>query len=314
MPTPREDRADPQRAPRRTARSGGNDERAVQVSVIVPCHNCTDTIGDQLAALAAQDFGGSWEVVLVDNGSDDDLEGAVRPFAAPLPRLRVIRADEQQNAGYARNVGARNAEGELLLFTDADDVVGDGWLAAMTEALREHPFVAARLERERLNDPEVVRTRGTSQSDGLSLYKHPPFLPHASGSTLGVRREVHEAIGGFCDLKNLQDTDYCWRVQLAGYDLTFVPDAVVHYRYRDSAEGVFRQAVAYGFYNVVLYVRFRPRGMPRANWRRGARKWLNLIQKTPQLRHPGKRLSVLRDFGFRVGRLAGCLRYGVAAL
>ena len=67
--------------------------------------------------------------------------------------------------------------------------------------------------------------RGNFQRDGLIPYTYPPFLPHAGGSSLGVKRALHEAIGGFDeDLPALEDTDYCWRIQLAGTPLVLVPE------------------------------------------------------------------------------------------
>lgn len=290
------------------------DDEGVRVSVVIPCHNCADTIGEQLGALGRQSSRYSWEVVVVDNDSDDDLAAALEPHRRRVPGLRRIEANERAGAGYARNAGARAARGDYLLFVDADDVVSDGWLAAMTGALEEHSFVAASLEHERLNSTELANSRDGGQEDDLRPYKNPRFLPHASGNTLGVRRSVHEAIGGFSDQKNLQDTEYCWRAQLRGVPLTFVPDAVVHYRYRESTRAVFRQAFWYGYYNVRLYRTFRGRGMPRANWRFGAIKWRNLIRDLPAIADPQRRLRLLRRFGFQLGRLVGCVRFGALAL
>lgn len=286
---------------------------AVRVSVIIPCHDCTDTIGEQLESLSRQQLDEPWEVILVDNDSRDDLAKVVAPFRLRLPALRLIRATEQKNAGYARNEGARVARGDLLLFTDADDVVAERWLPEMVRALERHDFVASRLEHEFLNSQRVLRSRRTKQTDDLIQYRDPHFLPHASGSTLGVRREVHERVEGFRDLKNLQDTDYCWRVQLAGHELNFARDAAVHYRYRAKASSNFLQAFHYGLHNVLLYALYRPHGMPRAGWRRGVRKWWRLMISLPDLLHPDSRLRWLRGFGFQLGRLTGCVRHRVLA-
>lgn len=284
----------------------------VRASVIIPCRNSSATIGEQLEALSRQELDEPWEVILVDNDSRDDLDGAVAPYRWRLP-LRLVRATGSHNAGYARNEGARVANGDLLLFTDADDVVGERWLAEMVAALERHDFVASRLEHERLNSTRVLRSRGNKQQEGLIEYRDPAYLPHASGTTLGVRRELHRSIGGFRDLKNLQDTDYCWRAQLEGHELTFVPEATVHYRYRDTAASTFWQAFHYGRHNVLLYKMYRQHGMPRASWRRGVWKWISLVRRTPDLLQRESRLKWLRTFGFQWGRLVGCLRHGVLA-
>lgn len=70
-------------------------------------------------------------------------------------------------------------------------------------------------------------------------------------------RVLHEAVGGFDEsLPYLHDTDYCWRIQLAGTELHFVPEAVVHIRTRHTLPGIFRQARNWAEYNVLMYKRY----------------------------------------------------------
>jgi GT2 family glycosyltransferase len=280
----------------------------------VPCFNAAATLGEQLAALARQRWEGPWEVIVADNGSTDGSAAVAEGFRAALPGLRLVAASGRKGPGHSRNAGAAAAAGEALVFCDADDVVGEGWLAAMGRALSEHGFVAARYEASRLNPPEAVAARGLHQHDGLNAYTYPPFLPHAGGGGLGIRRRLHEAVGGFDEeLPALEDTDYCWRVQLAGTPLRFVPEAVVHVRYRRDLSGAFRQAFRLGLWNVGLYRRYRSRGMPRLPLRRGLGRWAKLLATAPRLLTARGRGGWIHQAGWRLGRLAGCLRYGVVA-
>jgi hypothetical protein len=74
-----------------------------------------------------------------------------------------------------------------------------------------------------------------------------PPLPHAGGGNLGIHRSVFEAVGGFDeDLGGLQDVDFCWRVQLAGVPLHFLPEATLHVRLRSSLRAMWRQGRNYG--------------------------------------------------------------------
>ena len=291
-------------------RSGGR----VRLSVVIPCFNDAADLPAQLESLAAQTWAHPWEVVIADNGSTDHLRDVVAQFCDRVPGLRVVDASGRKGSAHARNVGAGEAGGELLAFVDADDRVAPGWLAAIGDALHEVPFVASRHDFTELNSPQIQRTRGNKQDQGLQPYKYPPFLPHASGSGLGIRRDVFERVGGFDeDLTNLQDTDLCWRVQLEGVELHFVADAVVHYRFRDSLREIYVQGMNYGEHNVLLYKRYRERGMPKASWKRGVRAWIRLVRTAPDLLHPEKRLRWIRQLGWRVGRLRGCFMYRVWA-
>ena len=283
-------------------------------SVIIPCYNCAEVIGLQLEALAGQQIDQPWEVVLADNGSSDDLAAAIEPFQSRFDCLRIVAAGDEKGSAYARNVGAKAARSELLLFADADDEVGEGWLAAMLEALRVHDFVGCRMDFEKLNPSEDGRARRSLQQQGLQPYTYPSFLPHAAGGTLGVRRSVHEEVGGFdTSLLRLQDTDYCWRIQLAGHEMHFVPDAVVHYRLRESLGETWRQAFRYGEYNVKLYSLYKGKGMGKLTLVRMLRGWYSLLRQLPQLLDEERRGKVVWNMAWRIGRIYGSFRYRVLA-
>jgi len=283
------------------------------VSVIIPCRDGEATLGEQLSALADQRWSGEWEVVVADNGSRDGSRRVAESFASRLPALRVVDAGDRAGAAHARNRGAAAANGDLLLFCDADDVVGSGWLAAMVRALEDHPFVASRFEFARLNSG-ITRIAAHPQESGLNPYDYPPFLPHAGGSGLGVRREIHERVGGFDeDFPYLEDTDYCFRIQLAGVELYFVAEAVVHVRMRGDLRSAFRQMANSGKHNVQLYARYRDHGMPRLGALPGALRWGKLVATAPLLVTARGRRKWIPQLGWRLGRLSGCFAYGVLA-
>jgi len=285
------------------------------VSVVVPCYDAEATLGAQLAALAAQDYAGEWEVIVADNGSSDRSRAVAEAFRDRLPGFRWLDASGRRGAGHARNAGAAAARGELLLFCDADDEVAPGWVTALVAALGRHDFVASRYDADKLNPAAVSALHATKQRDRLPVYDYPPFLPHAGGGGLGVRREPHERVGGFDEtLPALQDTDYCWRLQLAGVPLAFAGQALVHVRYRPTLAGAFGQARLCGRYNVILYRRYRPLGMPRLGPLPGLARWAKLLLTVPLLATARGRGRWIWQAGWRLGRLEGCLHCRVLAL
>jgi len=288
---------------------------SLKLSVVIPCLNAAGLIPVQLAALAGQSWSGEWEVIVADNGSTDRSREVVLAYQDRLPGLRVIDASDRKGQAHARNVGAAAATGDAFLFVDADDEVAPGWLEAMGRALAVHDFVACRYDNEKLNPPWVQRTHLNPQKDGLTSYDYPPFLPHAGGGGLGVTRRAHEAVGGFDEtLPALEDTDYCWRLQLAGFPLHFAPEAVVNIRHRGDLGSIYRQGVSYGLHNVLIYERYRTKGMPRLGWFPGIRKWLSLLLRTPLLLLTREgRARWIWQLGWRVGRIKGCFRYRVVA-
>lgn len=247
-------------------RDGSSSPR---LSVVIPCYNSAATLGDQLTALAAQRTRYSWEVLIADNGSRDDTVGVAAAFRDRIPVLRIVDASTRRGAAHARNTGARAASGAALLFCDADDVMGEGYLESMGAALERHPFVACRYDFRRLNASWLAAARGgvgDGQEQGLAGGYCHPTLPYAGAGGLGIVRSIHDAVNGFDmtlrALAGQEDTDYCIRVQLAGTPLVFVPDAVMHVRFRDTVAGVFTQAWAWAESGAHVQRRYAPEATP----------------------------------------------------
>ena len=112
----------------------------------------------------------------------------------------------------------------------------------------------------------------------------------------------------------VHDTDFCWRLLNRGNSLAFVPEAVVHVRYRSGAIAHFQQARSYGRGAVALYARHRASGMPALQLRDGLRGWALLALRMPRLARSGKRGRWFWKLGVRIGRLEACVEYRILAL
>jgi glycosyltransferase involved in cell wall biosynthesis len=255
--------------------------QTVELSVIIPAFNVARLIGDQLDALASQDWHGSWELIVADNGSSDDTVAVAEGYRSRLPDLRVVDASGLRGSAHARNCGAQEARGESLLFVDADDIVTPGFLKAMVEALHEHPFIAPRIEARSLNTTWAAQLGEHPQHAGLMRYYNEPFLYHASGCGIAMRRSLFMELGGFDPaMIRLQDSDFCFRAQLAGIPLHFVPEATVAMRNRTTFKGMLRQAYDWGSAEVELARRYRSlRGPGHVAylWARYTARWPKLL-------------------------------------
>jgi GT2 family glycosyltransferase len=207
----------------------------MELSVIIPCLNARNVIGPQLDAFAAERWDGEWELIVADNGSTDSSVEFIQSYSDRIPNLKIVDASDHKGQAHARNMGVAEARGRSLAFSDADDLIGPGWVKAMGEALREHDFVACSIDLEMLNESWVRYARGAPQRNGVAQYRYPKYLPHAGGGTLGIRRQLLLDVGGFDETYSLlEDTDLCWRIELRGFQLNFVPDAVLHVRCKNT--------------------------------------------------------------------------------
>ena len=288
----------------------------MRLSIIIPCFNAADTIAAQLEALAGQRWSEPWEVIVSDNGSTDDSLKIVERYRERLPNLRIVDSSDLQGSSHARNVGALAATGEVLLFCDSDDEVAPGWLAAMGEAVFRHDFVACRLDTEKLNAPWLQKSWRNAQQDGPIQFC-PPFLPYCGSCCIGVKRSLHEAVGGFDEsLLAMVDVDYCWRIQLAGTNLHFVAQTAIYYRYPGRFSRMYSQMRGLGKNAALLYKRYQPLGMPELSqtWKTPVVILIKLLKTLLRIRSKQDLAVWVRAFGFRIGRLQGSIKNRVMYL
>jgi GT2 family glycosyltransferase len=279
------------------------------VSVVIPFVR-TALVGDQLNSLAAQDYEGLWEVVVSHNGLQSDDLTPVRSLAEEFPAFQLVCAHERQGLCYARNKGASVATGSLLLFVDDDDAVEPQWIAEMAKALMLYDLVGGKMDLRELN-----ATYQWSWDDipDNGLYGGNGCMEFASGSNFGIRREIFDAIGGWSEEIGGpgEDTELCWRAQLAGYTLGFAPNAVVHRRLRTKLRDLAKQHFYYGMVGVRLQLDPRYRNYcPMQSIRDVLGKWLWVVIHLPDLVTTKARCGrYVRTTAFLIGRCVGLIRY-----
>jgi GT2 family glycosyltransferase len=281
------------------------------ISVVITVYNGADTLGVQLSALAAQDCQEPWELVLIDNGSTDHSVEVAKGFQGRIPTLRIVDETAQRGRPFALNAGVRAARGEAILMTDQDDEVAPGWLAAMGQALKRHDFVGCSVDHTKLNPPPL---HWEQQRSELPRMWFPPYLTYASGTSLGFTRAVSETVGKFDEtLKFVQDMDFCIRAQQQGFPLSFVPNAVLHYRRRTAFKDHYQQARNYARESAILAKRY---------WRRTDRtlpvfkdfikEWINVAKLSRRVRTEHQQYDFTWRLGRQVGRFEGwCKHQGI---
>jgi len=283
------------------------------VSVIMPVRNGAATIGKQLEALAAQLSPPPFEVVISDNGSTDDLLGTLAAAAKRWPQLDLRRIDSsaRQGISFARNEGIRYARGARILICDSDDVVCADWVRSLVAGLTTYDGVGGALDERLLNAPNSPAQTYAVASLPVGL----GFLPYPVGANCGVRREVWQALGGFNEnyLLGGEEVDFYWRLQLAGYTLGFIPEAVVAYRHRTGPANILRLGFRRGIGSCQLAAQFKAQIPPESVWKICG-SWARLISRLPLLGSAERRLGYLRLAAHRVGQVVGSLRYGVVHL
>lgn len=293
----------------------------VQLSVVIPCRNGAATVGETLDAVLAQTWDAPWELIFSDNGSTDASREVFleRTAGAAMP-CRLVDTSDTPGKAHALNRAIAAARGRAILLCDADDVPAPGWLAAMGQALATRDLVGAAQEFARLNPGWVLEYR---RPDGTNhLIDTPgrlPFAPDAEfvgGCAMGFSRRLFDAVGGFDPGVPIHDdVDFCLRAAAAGYKLHMVPEAVIHYRFRDDLRGIYRQAFSYEKHGLALARKYAAAPSPLRSMVRLARSWLRLARASLPLipggvtGDPLPRARLCWLLGQRMGRLAGVITY-----
>jgi glycosyltransferase involved in cell wall biosynthesis len=237
----------------------------MRFSVVIPAHNAGSVIAEQLSALANQVDAGPFEVLVVDNMSTDGTVDVARGFEGDL-QLRIVSARDGRSASYARNVGIANATGEYIVFVDADDVADPHLLAAYRAKAPSCRIMGGHYDETRLNDPKVAAWRTPASAGGLpTAFRTVPFFLMGNAA---IHRAVFDELGLFDEALTHggEEIDFSIRARLAGYDIAWVPDAIVYYRHRTTLRGLARQFFDYGRAATYVYARYRDTaGLPRTD-------------------------------------------------
>lgn len=206
-------------------------------SIVVPTFNRAALLPRVLAALLDQDFGSDYEILVVDDGSADATPQVLKEWAHRNPgRLRAFR---QANAGpaRARNHGAEEARGPLLVFIDDDCVAERSWLRELKQSI--DAAGAAAVAGTVVNSDEGWVGRYINRE---SVIDH---VVSADGSVLelitgnvAVKTEVFRRLGGFDEAIRVaggEDTEFSVRLRDSGLRIARAPQARV---YHDSQVGL----------------------------------------------------------------------------
>jgi glycosyltransferase involved in cell wall biosynthesis len=204
---------------------------AALVSVVIPAKNAAAYVGETIASALAQDEVG--EIIVVDDGSTDDTAAIVGAISDP--RLRLMTSDSA-GVSAARNLGARHARGEWLVFLDADDRLRPGAVAALLAGARRAPgavlvygdYNTIDSEGRQIGRRDLLKRRRKPSGDVLARLAGGNFI--VNGGIALTRAAAFRAVGGFdVSLRYCEDW-HCWCRLAAIGEFAFVPGLLLDYR------------------------------------------------------------------------------------
>ena len=214
-----------------------------RVLVVVPTLTAGPMLMECLVSLLNQ-TGRDFQVVVVDNSGKQ----LVRQMEAE--RFGATVVENPRNLGFAAAVNAaiRQSQAPLVATLNDDAVAHPNWLAALVEALEEHPEVGMCASQVRLWGQDrldsagmvIARDGSTKQrghQEAPERYRHREEVLFPSASAALYRRAMLEEIGLFDEdfFLYCEDSDLGLRARWAGWKCLYVPEAVVEHRYSQTA-------------------------------------------------------------------------------
>jgi glycosyltransferase involved in cell wall biosynthesis len=235
----------------------------IVASVVIPTYGRPRQLLDCLEALASQTLTDSWEVVVVDDGSDVPVEVDAMVFGDGMP-IRVIR---QENAGpaVARNRGVQAARGEFIAFTDDDCRPEPEWLATLVQAARQRPH--ALIGGTTFNGLTEQIFASTSQMVIDLVYEHfnanPDDAYFVTSNNMLCARGSYLTLQGFdasFSRAGAEDRDFCDRWRAAGWPIVWRPCARVEHRHSQTLRKFLDLHFRYGRGAYIYQAKRRDRG------------------------------------------------------
>lgn len=124
-----------------------------KVSIITPAYNASQYIIDTIKSVKAQTLD-NWEMIIVDDGSQDETKALIKREMAGEPRIKLIECDQNRGPAAARNIAINRSTGRYLAFLDSDDQ----WLAHKLE--RQLAFMAEKDIAFSFSDYRIMKEEG----------------------------------------------------------------------------------------------------------------------------------------------------------
>lgn len=230
--------------------------KRARVTAIVCTRNRCDLLRRTLESIGAQLLGDiDFTLVVVDNGSTDATGQVVAAFAAEAGFPVMALFEPKQGLSLARNRGLDAATGDIIIFTDDDCLVAANWAHEASRCFESTlmQLVGGRVELANPADLEI--TIKTSAQPELLRSAH-DLLGFVHGANLAFGRPLLERIGRFdpalgagTSFSAAEDTDFVYRVFIAGFPVRYEPGFVVHHdhgRRRRSERTKLEQAYCRG--------------------------------------------------------------------
>jgi glycosyltransferase involved in cell wall biosynthesis len=228
----------------------------LEYSFIIPVFNRPDEIRELLESMKELDFDGSFEIVIVEDGSSISSEEVLADFKDKLNLSYFYK--ENTGPGDSRNYGMKRAKGNYFLILDSDVILPKNYLQEVDSFLSGNYydcFGGPDAAHESFTDiQKAINYSMTSllTTGGIRGKKQAVNKFQPRSFNMGLSKKAFLASGGFGLIHPGEDPDLALRLQKQGFKTVLIPDAVVFHKRRIDWNKFYTQVNKFGMVRPIL--------------------------------------------------------------
>lgn len=192
-------------------------------SVIIPVYNRTSTLKSAIESVLCQSFR-DFEIIVVDDGSDDSVAKAIRPYR---PLVRYLRLDKNMGVSFARNLAIKKAKGEFAAFLDSDDIWLPDKLKLQYDAIKQSGMQVCHTNEFWYRQNRFVNQGKKHARYGGQIFEKVLDMCRISPSSAVIHRDVFSKAGLFDEnMRVCEDYDLWLRI-CALYDVCYLDKKLI---------------------------------------------------------------------------------------
>lgn len=233
--------------------------KQLKVSVLIPCYNQSRHIRQTVVSVLKQTYPPD-EIIVVDDASEDESKAILQT----LP-VKTICHEHNQGPASARNTALFAATGDVVIYIDADAYADPHLIEILLQAYHEisDPALAGIGGRGIESNIQTVYDRWRALHARQDFGRIRRRVPYLFGLCASYKRKILLQVGGFDTFfpKNAgEDADLGYRLRRAGYNLYYIPEAVVYHQHSDTEESLLR--VQYNWFYWTYFAKRRSKMHP----------------------------------------------------
>ena len=219
-------------------------------SLVIPVYNRPNEIFELLESLTVQSYTKNFEVIIVEDGSEQNAEEVVKTFKDKLDIKYFLKINS--GAGMSRNFGMSEAKGSYFIIFDSDCIIPKHYLEEVDMVLNNH-FTDA------FGGPDAAHTSFTNIQKAIN-YSMTSFLTTGGlrggrkkidkfqprSFNMGLSKEAFEKTGGFSEMKIGEDIDLTFRLWENNFNTQCIDNAFVYHKRRSTLKQFYKQTFAFG--------------------------------------------------------------------